>query len=336
MDISTRRVLIVTAILTITGCSSTTGQTSLAPPGTGLSPLSRLTTLAGMPPGLFPVMRHDASRHAVHAAGYPTNKSLLFESDFSTGAVNVYQVSALSGNPGPIASITEPAGGCPYDMTMSRNKTLFLVDSCLMQVEEYPKGSTTLGTTITDGLTYPLGIAIDKQQTLYVSEGSSIQEYAKGSTSPTKTITGGGLSEPFGLSLDSTGNLYIADFGASAVFELPAGGSSVTNLGLTDLTEPLGTAVDKKAGLLWVTDGSGDKVNVYQLGTTSPLESIAGGGFPYAVSIENRGTPNDKDTAVYADESTETVYAFMAGSYTPYADLTNGIGNPAGVLITRP
>jgi hypothetical protein len=334
MEISTRRVLLVTAILAITGCSSTTGQSSLAPTGTSLSPLSRLTTLAGMPPGLsFPVMRHVRSQRAVHAE-YSTRKSLVFESDFSTGAVNIYQTSALSGNPGPIANITLPAGGCPYDMAVNKKKTLFLVDSCLSQVEEYPKGSTTLGTTITSGLTYPLGIAIDKKQTLYVSEGSSIQEYANGSTTPTKTVTGGGLSEPFGLSLDSSGNLYIADFGAAAVFELPAGGSSVTNLGLTDLTEPLGTAVDQKAGLLWVTDGSGDKVNVYQLGTTSPLESIPGGGFPYAVSIENQGKP--KDTAVYADESTETVYAYKAGSYTPYADLTNGVGNPAGVLITVP
>ena len=118
-------------------------------------------------------------------------------------------------------------------MAMNKKKTLFLVDSCLSQVEEYSKGSTTLGTTITNGLSYPLGIAIDKQQTLYVSKGSSIQEYAKGATMPTKTVSGSGLSAPFGLSLDSKGNLYIADFGAAAVFELPAGGSSVTNLGLT-------------------------------------------------------------------------------------------------------
>jgi hypothetical protein len=248
--------------------------------------------------------------------------------------VNIYQTKPLARNPGPIASITEPAGGCPYDMALNKKKTLFLVDSCLSQVEEYSKGSTTLATTITNGLSYPLGIAIDKQQTLYVSEGSSIQEYAKGATTPTKTVTGGGLSAPFGLSLDSKGNLYIADFGATAVFELPAGGSSVTNLGLTDLTEPLGTAVDQKGGLLWVTDGSGDKVNVYQLGTTSPLESIVGGGFPYSVSIENQGKP--KDTAVYGDGATDTVYAFKAGSYTPYADLTNGVGNPAGVLIAQP
>ena len=91
----------------------------------------------------------------------------------------------------------------------------------LEQVEEYPKGSTTLKTTITDGLSAPTGLAIDKNNTLYVSlvESGEIQEYANGSTSPTKTVTG--MSEPFGISLDSSGNLYIPDFGCECVWECP-------------------------------------------------------------------------------------------------------------------
>ena len=52
------------------------------------------------------------------------------------------------------------------------------------------------------------------------------------------------------------------------------------------------------------------------------------------MSIENQGKP--KDTAVYGDGATDTVYAYKAGSYTPYASLTNGVGNPAGVLIIKP
>jgi hypothetical protein len=296
--------------------------------------MSRLAVPAGMPPELaFSVVRHATMQRAVRAE-YSTKKSLVFESDFSTHVVNIYQTKALSTNPAPIASIAEPAGGCPYGMAMNKKKTLFLVDSCLNQVEEYPKGSTTLGTTISSGLSFPLGVAIDKAQTLYVSEGSSIQEYASGSTSPTKTITGGGLSEPFGLSLDSAGNLYIADYGAAAVFELPAGGSSVNNLGLTDLVEPLGTAVDQKTGYLWVTDGSGNKVNVYQLGSMSPAQTIPGAGFPYSVGIQNQGKPNG--TALYGDGGNDTVYAFKPASYTAYAELTNGTGDPTGLLIIKP
>jgi streptogramin lyase len=332
MDPLLRRALLAAALVAIAGCSGGTGQSSLAPTG-GINPQSRGNLM--VPAGaLLPVLRTAARR--VGPTAYSTKKSLLFESDFSNDTINIYQTSALGSNPPPIATITEPSGGCPYDMTLDKKKNLYVVDDCLSQIEIYPKGSTTMSGTITDGITYPLGITIDKSQTLYVSvSGSTIQEYAKGSTSPTKTITGGGMSVPFGLSTDKNGNVYIADYGAVAVFELSAGGSTVTNLGLADLSEPLQTAVNQKAGYLWVTDGTGDNVKVYQLGgSTSPVQTIAGNGFPYSVSVENYGKP--KGEAVYGDGGDDTVYAFMPGSYTPYATLTNGTGNPAGLLISKP
>lgn len=334
MNLSTRRAIVIAAFFVITGCGGT-GQNSLAPTSVGSLPANRLTTPAGLPPDIRIPVSPAGLRHAIRAAKYPTKKSLLFESNFTNHAVNIYKTAAISSNPAPIATIAEPSGGCPYGMAVNQAKTLYLADSCLSQIELYPKGSTTMKSTITDGISFPLGVAIDKSQTLYVSTGSAIQEYAKGSTSPTKTITGGGLSEPFGVSLDAGGNLYIADFGAEAVFELPAGGSSVTNLGLQDLSEPLGTAVDQKTGLLWVTDGSGDKVNVYQLGgSTSPIQTIAGSGFPYALSIQNQGKP--QGTVVEGDEGSDAVYAFQAGQYTPYATLTNSIDEMTALLITKP
>lgn len=133
-------------------------------------------------------------------------------------------------------------------------------------------------------------------------------------------------------------NLYIADFVANAVFELPAGGSSVTNLNLQDLVEPIGVAIDQQHGFLWVTDGEGQKVNVYQLGSTAPFESIGGFLFPYAVSVENKGQPTD--TVVVADAGSSSqnasVFAFKPGTYTPYATLTTDVSEPSAILITRP
>ena len=331
MPLLTRRLLVVAAVFTIAGCGGTTGQNSLAPSGTTSSAANRLTVPAG---AFFPVAHHAAVQRSIHAT-YSTKKSLMFASDFSNDTVNIFLTSQLSvGNPSPIATITEPSGGCPYDLALDKKKTLYLADSCLSQVEEYSKGSTTLKTTITDGIAYPLGVAIDKNNTLYVSvydNGGEIQEYANGSTSPTKTITG--LSEPFGISLDSEGNLYIPDFGCPCVWELPAGGSSVTNLGLQDLTEPLQSAVDQKTGYLWVTDGSGNRVQVYELGSTSPVETISGQGFPYSVSIQNKGKPLGE--AVYGDQGTDDVYAFKPGSYTPFATVTD-TGLPTGLLLAKP
>lgn len=329
MTLSTRRALVVAALFTIAGCGGTTGQNSLAPPGS-TSSATRFTVPTG---AFFPMAHRAAVRRSIHPT-YTTRKSLLFETDFSTHLVNIFLTSQLSmGDPTPIATIIEPSGGCPYDMALDKKKTLYLADQCLNQVEEYPKGSTTLKTTITDGLTYPTGLAIDKNNTLYVSLVSSgeIQEYADGSTSPTKTVTG--MSEPFGISLDSKGNLYIPDFGCDCVWELPAGGSSVTNLGLQDLSEPLQSAVDQKTGYLWVTDGAGDRVQVYQLGSTTPVETIAGQGFPYSVSIQNEGKPLGE--TVYGDEGNSDVYVFKPNQYTPFATVTDA-GEPTGSLLSKP
>ena len=328
MTPSMRRALVVTALLTIAGCSGTTGQSSLAPSGMSSSAASRLT----VPAGVFMPVTHHAERRSIHPT-YSTKKSLMFATDYDNDTINLFETSQLSqGDPTPIATITEPSGGCPYDMTLDKKATLYLADSCLSQVEEYAKGSTTLKTTITDGIEYPLGVAIDKSGTLYVSVyPGEIQEYANGSTSPTKTVTG--MSEPFGLSLDSKGNLYIPDFGCPCVWELPAGGSSVTNLDLQDITEPLQSAVDQKTGYLWVTDGSGDRVQIYDLPSTTPVETITGVGFPYSVSIQNKGKPLGEE--VYGDQGTNYVYVFEPNSDTPYATVTD-TGLPTGLLLAKP
>lgn len=331
MNLFVRRALLVGALFAIAGCSAGGGQSALAP--SGASSLSRgsHTIPAG---ALLPVrQRNTVMRHDISST-YSVKKSLLFESDFSTHTVNIYQTSALSSNPSPIATISEPYDGCPYGMAFDKKGDLYLADSCLSQVEIYSKGSTTLKSTITDGITYPLGVAFDKAGTLYVTvSGGEVQEYAKGTTTPSKTISG--MSDPFGISLDKKGNAYIADYGAEAVWELPAGGSSVTNLSLQDLTEPLGTAVDQKTGYLWVTDGSGDKVAVFNLATsTSPIETITGGGFPYSVTSQNHGKP--LGTTAYGDLDTDSVYLFKAGSYTPYTTLTNGVGEATGLLMGKP
>ncbi|HXB82854.1 MAG TPA: hypothetical protein VNU22_05840 [Candidatus Acidoferrum sp.] len=334
MEIFLRRALVLAALFGIAGCSS--GLTSQ--PSSVSSQAATAFVHSGVP--VAPPVQHRAFRHESGSGKYPTKKSLLFEGDQDAVAVNIYKTADLASNPAPIATL-QPAQGCPYGLAADKKGTIYVADNCPSgsftgDVEEFPKGSTTRKTTITDGISSPLGIAVDKSGTLYVTGyPGSISEYPVGATSPSKVITGGGLDEPFGLALDSSGNLYISDFGASAVFELPAGGSSVTNLGLQGLDEPLGLAIDLKSGTLWENGGSGNVINVYQLGgSTSPIKTITGNGFPYALALENKGKP--KGEVVESDIDTHAVYAFAPGSYTSYATLTNGVEQPTGLLITRP
>lgn len=337
MNILLRRALVVAALFGVVGCSGGL----ISQPSSFSSQAASAVLHPGVP--FASQILHSAVRREPGSGKYPTKKSLVFESDQAEVAVNIYQTADLAKNPAPIASI-HVAKGCPYGLAADKKGTIYVADNCGLgsfvgDIEEYPKGSTKLKTTITDGINDPSGIAIDKSGTLYVSSDStaSISEYPAGTTSPSKVITGGGMREPFGLALDSSGNLYIADFSASAVFELPAGGSSVTNLGLQDLGEPTYLTVNDKLGYLWETGGALGTISVYQLGGSAyPIETLSGTGsaYPYAISLENKGKP--KGEVVESDVDTGAVYAFKPGSYTPYATLTNGVELPTGLLITRP
>lgn len=318
-----RRSLLVIAALLAAGCSSS---------GTPSAPVQSLAGAGA--PFTNRAPRDIFMRNAAHPAKYSTKKSLLFEADLSTQSVNVYETSQLASNPAPMLSF-KTSSGCADGLALDKKGTLYVADECSgNDIEEFPKGSTTEKTAIT-GISNPSGLAIDSNQTLYVSTyPASIEEFLYGSTSPYQTITGQGLTDPFGLAVDKNNNLYIADFGAKQVFEVAAGTTTVTPLNLQDLTEPLGVAIDDKTGDLWVTDGSGDKTNVYQLGSTSPIETISGNGFPYAASAQNKHAPNG--TVVTSDTSAAAVYVFKSGSYTPYATLTNGVGSPISLLIVKP
>jgi streptogramin lyase len=330
MYIYVRRALIVAALFAIAGCSGA-ATTPSGSPGTS-AVMSEVHH--GVP--FIPLMRHSVVPHHAVQATYSTKKSLVFEGDQEEATVNIYQTKKLTSNPAPVAMIHVSAG-CPYGMAVNKSGTIYVADNCGgNDVELYPKGSTTMKSAITDGIDNPLGLAIDKSGTLYVSNyPPSITEYSAGSSTPKLTITGGGLTDPFGLALDKSGNLYIADFGAHAVFELPAGSSSVTNLNLSGIVEPLGLAIDAKTGYLWETDGEGNAINVFNLAQgTSPIETIAGHGEPYAISDEHMGKPLGE--VVESDLGTLDVYAYKPGKYTPYATLNNGIELPTGLLITKP
>lgn len=266
---------------------------------------------------------------------YPTATSLVFVADRDEAAVNIYQTFALSSNPPPIATIVV-AKGCPYGMAVDRYGTIYVVDNCGgNDVELYAKGQTTLKKTITNGISNPLDAVIDSQERLYVSNApGSIAIYGRHRMKPERVVVGSPLVNPAGLALDKNDNLFIADYGARQVFELPANSSTVTPLNLQGLREPFGLGMDQSNGYLWVTDRMGDAIDVYAPGQTQPVARIAGSGLPYAIDVQNRGKPKHQVAA--SDLATNAVYAYDPNTYALDAVLTNGIERPTGVLVTEP
>jgi DNA-binding beta-propeller fold protein YncE len=74
-------------------------------------------------------------------------------------------------------------------------------------------------------------------------------------------VLGGGFSKPYGVAVDGSGNVYVADFFNNAVKEMPAGcasSSCVTTLGSGFFT-PAGVAVDRSGNVYvadWINGGA--------------------------------------------------------------------------------
>jgi hypothetical protein len=135
-------------------------------------------------------------------------------------------------------------------------------------------GNAAPGATISGGntgLCYPYGIALDSNLNIYVADegAASVFVYPPLASLPSQpnypnvtpiaTISGNntGLSGPYGIALDSSGNIYVSDYSANGVLTYPALGSSTGLLNepptatisgpLTELGEPQFIAVQPAA-----------------------------------------------------------------------------------------
>ncbi len=209
-------------------------------------------------------------------------------------------------------------------------------------VTVYPFGSNgnvAPVTTIAGGKTgfdYPTGIALDSSRNIYVSNcGSdcggtnerSVEIFAagsKGNVKPMATIAGGktALDFPFGIALDSGGNIYVAnssggDNQRGSVTMYPAGSNgnvapTATIAGhMTTLDSPTGIALDADANI-YVANLDSNTVTVFAAGTVGnvpPTATIAGtdSGLdkPYGIAIP--GPPTTTPTPTVSATPTPSV-----------------------------
>ena len=79
-----------------------------------------------------------------------------------------------------------------------------------------------------------------------------MSEFARGSTTPTATLTG--LTDPEALAFDSSGDLFVANYGSGHGERVPMGHTTPTAT-LTGLTDPYALAFDS-SGNLFVANGN--------------------------------------------------------------------------------
>ncbi len=227
------------------------------------------------------------------------------------------------------------------------------------------------GPATSASLNYPGGVAVDSSGNFYIADTTNqrIRKVSSGGTITTVAGNGIGgfsgdggqatfasLSNPSGVAVDGSGNLYIADQGNQRIRMVSAGGTITTVAGSgtrgysgdggpatsANFWNPVGVAVDGN-GNLYIADSNNNRIRMVSAGGT--ITTVAGNGgnvysgdggpaasaslsYPYAVAIDGSGNlyiadlMNRRIRKVSADGTITTV----AGNGTP---VYSGDGGPA-------
>lgn len=216
----------------------------------------------------------------------------------------------------------------PHVWPNGGKQVLFVADPQDSQILMYdpktpnpsPEGS------ITTGIDYPFGVAVDKKGTLYVANllgGSpdigSVTVYKKGSSSPSLTITTG-MSNPYGIGVDSKGNVFAAMLGNNTMVGYQAGATSpFETVSFPSGSQVLGLGVDAKDNV-WLGSDSNNAVYEVPAGSTTPQNANLSG---LSGTINVAFGP--KDVMYVSNFGSSNVQVYAYGTTSPSMTITNGI-----------
>ena len=96
------------------------------------------------------------------------------------------------------------------------------------------------------------------------------------------------LDQPYGVALDSSGDLYVANYGNSTVTVYPRGGTRHSSTITTGLSKPLFVAINSDT-LYVANNGNGTVTTVYSTGSDSPSQTITGFSSPFGITLDKNG-----------------------------------------------
>jgi DNA-binding beta-propeller fold protein YncE len=256
-------------------------------------------------------------------------------------------LSACGGNtvmsPNALQAPVAPAQ-MPVREERSTPQVLYVPDPAKNQITTYRMDGRRVAPTITRGLAFPFGIAVDAKGKIYVTNSSSgdVTTYLPDGTETTPTITG--LKNPEGIAVDRHGKIYVVSAGYSscAVGSLttynPDGTQTTPSISLNG--QPAGVAVDGSGKIfvsLFCAGPSGlGEVNAYEpdgTQTTPTITDSEGIITPLGVTIAD-GKLFVADSSGGYFWGSVTAYRLDGKQVTPTLS-KRGIDGPVGVAVDR-
>jgi uncharacterized protein (TIGR03437 family) len=299
--------LLPAVLLTLAACPIGSGQTyTISTFAGGALPVNISGTSAGLSPGYV----------AADPAGnlFFVDQNTVLRLDATTGILTRVAGNGATGFSGDNGPATSAELNFPAGVAVDSAGNLYIADTDNNRIRKVSNGVITTvagnglggfsgdnGPATSARLTNPEGVAVDSAGNLYVADTTN-QRIRKVSNGVITTIAGNGLTgfsgdngpaanaqlnSPYGVAVDSTGNLYIADTEnqrirkvSSGVITTLAGNGTAGSSGdggpatSARLGSPLGIAVDI-AGNLYIADRDNSRIRKVASGV---ITTVAGNG----------------------------------------------------------
>jgi len=310
-----------------------------------LALLVPFSLLAGCSSSSAPIAQTAVPPSAAAVAARTPGGGLIYASSFGANTVGYYLKD--SGPSYPLAGSLSGSLDNPWGMTVDRNDNLYVANAQDENVLVYAQGSTSPTNTLEDPNKFPCDVAVGADGTVYVANGSgtmfssgNVVIYPQGASEPTQTLNNGHFYHVAGLALDKASNLFVSYnvFGAGdtgGVVEFKAPDFKHT----TDMHVSLGYAGGvgfDRAGHLLVVDQKVPSLNVYKVGTRTPIAALPLPGTSWFFAF------NQKSTTLYVADSALgeiDIFSYTPTALTQIGKITSGLGpsnDDFGVADTPP
>lgn len=240
-----------------------------------------------------------------------------------------FNSSLVSGSTYNVTVLTQPSGGVhPCTVVDGIGSTTTFVNSvqvvCGTAVGTLAGSGTwgsANGTGAAASFDWPGGVAVDAAGNVYVADSYNnlirkitpagvVSTFAgsgqAGSTNGTGTAAS--FSSPWGIAIDTAGNLYVADYGGNKIRKITSAGvvSTLAGTGSSGQTDgagttatfssPAGVAVDA-TGNVYVADSLNSRIRkITSAGVVSTLGGTTTFSVPYGVAVDTAGNVYVADT----------------------------------------
>lgn len=208
--------------------------------------------------------------------------------------------------------------GAPGDLYVAENG--MVVGNSIVKFT--PEG---VRNTVAGGFITPVGLAFDRSNNLYVSDGGSNTIF-KFTPAAEQTVFSSGLSGPIGLAFDGAGNLFAAELDSGSIVRFSPDGTKSTFA--SGLDSPNGLAFDS-SGNLYVSETVVGAISKF--GPDGTRTTFASGlNSPSGIALDQAGNLYEADSGSgtiikFTADGTKSTFASDLGFVGPLA--FDGTGN---------